>query len=383
MSQKKNRALFEEAVGTPNEQNASIKPVSRDDEKLANRRAIALWQFVLAGLVVLMIAVGGLTRLTDSGLSITEWNLVTGILPPFTEAGWLAEFEKYKLIPEYTEMNFNMSLAEFKPIYWWEWGHRFLGRIVGLAFLIPFVLFIFRKRIPTGWTMRLLIPGVLIAVQGAIGWWMVTSGLTERVDVAPYRLATHLGVAFLIFALLIWNGLSLSRPEHVLLKERRQRIVSMMSLSGAVLAFAFIQVLSGALVAGLDAGRGYTDWPLMNGALLPPEAIEMMPFWHNIFENPALAQFNHRVLGYLLFASVVFLWWRSRRAGHNRVKRWADWVLVAAVGQTLWGILTVLNGAPWNYAIFHQLGAVLLIFLLLRTRFEAAYPTEQKIERGA
>jgi len=376
MAEKKTRALFEDAT------TAQARPAPPVAVAGKGRHRVAIWQFAIAALVVLMIIVGGLTRLTDSGLSITEWNLVTGVLPPLSAEGWASEFAKYQTIPEFTEMNYDMGLAEFKVIYWWEWGHRFLGRIVGLAYLVPFIWFLMRGAIPAGWRGRLLVPGVLILLQGVVGWWMVSSGLTERVDVAPYRLATHLGLAFVILALLVWNGLRLSRPDHESLAARRQRFGGMTGAITAVGALTFVQLLAGALVAGHDAGRGYTDWPLMNGAFLPPEATEMTPFWRNIFENPALVQFDHRIIGYVLFAAVIWLWFRSRRTGHARLKRWTDWVLVASTGQMLWGILTVLNGAPLGYAIVHQAGAIALVVLLVRARYEAAYPTEQKIARA-
>ena len=376
MAEKKKRALFEDAGATAQPVAAPVVTPDRRDHR------VAMWQFAVAALVVLMILVGGLTRLTDSGLSITEWNLVTGTLPPMSVEGWASEFAKYQKIPEFTEMNYDMGLAEFKTIYWWEWGHRFLGRIIGLAYLIPFVVFLAKGAIPAGWTGRLAVPGVLILVQGVVGWWMVTSGLTERVDVAPYRLAVHLGIAFVILALLVWNGLRLSRPDHESLAARRQRFPGMVGAVTAIGALTFVQILAGALVAGHDAGRGYTDWPLMNGAILPPEATELTPFWRNIFENPALVQFDHRVIGYVLFAAIVWLWFRSRRTGHARLKRWHDWVLVAATGQMLWGILTVLNGAPLTYAIVHQAGAIVLTVLIVRARYEAAYPTAQKIARA-
>ena len=376
MADKKKRALFEEATTS---QSTVAAPVVTPDR---SRHRIAMWQFAIAGLVVLMIVIGGLTRLTDSGLSITEWNLVTGILPPLSPEGWASEFAKYQKIPEFTEMNYDMVMAEFKRIYWWEWAHRFLGRVIGLAYLIPLMVFLARKVVPAGWTGRLVVPGVLILLQGVVGWWMVSSGLTERVDVAPYRLAVHLGLAFVILGLLVWNGLRLTRPEHETLLARRQRFSGLVTAISGIGILTFIQILAGALVAGHDAGRGYTDWPLMNGAILPPEATEMTPFWKNFFENPALVQFDHRIIGYLLFAGIIWLWFRSRRSGHARLKRWHDWVLVAATGQMLWGILTVLNGAPLFYAIVHQIGAVILVVLLVRARYEAAYPSEQKIARA-
>lgn len=383
MSDKPKRSLFEDA-GSKAAQAPAGKPgpAAEAQTRLMNRRALSWWQFAIAALVVLTMLIGGLTRLTDSGLSITEWNLVTGVLPPLSAEGWQSEFAKYQTIPEFTEMNADMTLSEFKVIYYWEWGHRMLGRIVGLAFLIPFLFFFFSGRIPPGWTSRIVLPGLLIVAQGIIGWWMVSSGLSGRVDVAPYRLATHLGLAFLVFGLLLWNGWLLARADHEIVVQRRARLSGLMPITTLAVALVAVQILSGALVAGLDAGRGYTDWPLMNGAFIPPEATELTPFWVNLFENPALAQFNHRILGYLAFLGVVLLWWKSRSAGHKRTSSWAHWAMAVALIQVVWGIVTVMNGAPIGLAITHQLVAAILVFVLLRTRFEAAYPSEQKIARG-
>ncbi|RMD50181.1 MAG: heme A synthase, partial [Alphaproteobacteria bacterium] len=263
------------------------------------RRAIRAWLMVLFALVAIMIAVGGLTRLTDSGLSITEWRPVTGAIPPLSEADWQAEFEKYKKIPEYQLQNRGMTLEEFKSIYWWEWGHRLLGRVIGLVWALGLVWFWLRRQIPPGWTGRLILPGVLGGLQGAVGWWMVSSGLTGRmVDVASYRLAIHLGLAFVIFGVIGWMVFRLGRDEAELMQARRARDARMMRWGNALVALIFVQVLLGALVAGIDAGRGYIDWPLMNGQFLPDESFDYTPLWSNFFENPALVQFDHRMVGY-------------------------------------------------------------------------------------
>jgi len=371
MADKKTRALFEE-TGADSAQTAPVAaPGEADRLKAVARGRIAWWQIALALLVGLMVVVGGMTRLTDSGLSITEWNLVTGVFPPLSSESWVTEFAKYRNTPEFQQVNSDMNLDAFKSIYWWEWGHRFLGRIVGLAFLIPFLWFLLRKAIPVGWTKRLLIPGILIGVQGVIGWWMVTSGLTERVDVAPYRLATHLGLAFIIFALLLWNALSLRHTEVDLLASRRRRFKPLLGFSAICMTFLFLQILAGAMVAGLDAGRGYTDWPLMQGSFFPPHSTP-----------EAIWQFVHRMLGYAVVVIVVVFWWRSRASGHRQVTFWTGIAALGALAQMLWGIVTLINGALPGYAIFHQLGALALMFLLLRAMFEVAYPAEQRIERA-
>lgn len=238
-----------------------------DKGRRGARGAIRIWLMMLFVLVMAMIVVGGLTRLTDSGLSITEWAPVSGALPPMSEAAWQSEFDKYRQIPEYQLQNVGMSMAEFKFIYWWEWGHRQLGRFVGLVWALGFVGFLVTRKIPPGWTGRLLLLGGLGGLQGAIGWWMVASGLTgDRIDVASYRLATHLGLAFVILGVIAWFTFQLGRSERDLMQQRRVREGKLFSMSTGLMHFTFLQILLGALVAGIDAGRNYTDWPLMAGS---------------------------------------------------------------------------------------------------------------------
>ena len=331
-------------------------------------------------MVVLMIAVGGLTRLTDSGLSITEWNLVSGALPPFSEAAWLVEFEKYKAIPEYQLQNKGMSLAEFKVIYWWEWGHRQLGRLVGFVWAVGFLYLIIRHTIPRAWIGRMVLLGALGGLQGAIGWWMVSSGLTGRmVDVASYRLATHLGLAFIILSLLLWYILRLKRSEMALFQAQRNQDASMARIGIVLYAATFFQILLGALVAGIDAGRGYIDWPLMNGQFLPSESFDYTPLLTNFFENPALVQFNHRIVGYLLFGFVIWVFFHAKRNPHAIIQSTSKAVLVMATLQMLLGIFTVIYAAPWYFAILHQLGAVMLIGLVVKLNFDARSPFSKAI----
>ena len=381
MSQK--RSIFED-VGAAK----SAAPETRetgviDKASKGARGAIRVWLMVLFALVVLMIAVGGLTRLTDSGLSITEWRPVTGAIPPMTAADWDAEFEKYRAIPEYQLQNKGMSLAEFKVIYWWEWGHRQLGRVIGLVWGAGFLFFWLTKRIPTGWTGRLLTLGILGGLQGAIGWWMVASGLTgTMLDVASYRLATHLGLAFVILGLIAWYVLHLGRPERELMQARRAREPRLQAHSNALIGFAFIQILLGALVAGIDAGRNYTDWPLMAGAFTPPDMWQITPWWRNLFENDGTVQFIHRIWGYLLIVITALTWSRARRSSYTATKRAFDWIAVMLFGQIVLGIATVMYSAPWQLAILHQFTAVVLWVLILRGRHLAQFPRAQSI-RGA
>ncbi len=345
------------------------------------RRAIRLWLMALFALVVVMIAVGGLTRLTDSGLSITEWKPVTGALPPLSAEAWDAEFDKYKQIPEYQQQNAGMSMAEFKVIYWWEWGHRQLGRVIGLVWAAGFAYFALRREIPTGWMGRLLLLGALGGLQGAIGWWMVSSGLEGgRLDVAPYRLATHLGLAFIILGLICWYVLKLGRRESDLMQARRDGDAKLKRMSTGLMHASYLQVVLGALVAGNDAGRTYTDWPLMGGEVFPSLAFEFAPWWRNFFEGEALVQFNHRLLGYLIFVFGLIVWRASRRSAKRATKQAFDWVAVMLFGQMVLGVGTVLYAAPWHLAIVHQLGAVALICLILRARFLSMYPASQSVK---
>jgi len=305
---------------------------------------------------------------------------VTGALPPMSAEVWEDEFDKYRAIPEYQLQNKGMSLSEFKVIYWWEWGHRQLGRVIGLVWVFGFFGFLVTRKIPPGWTGRLFFLGVLGGAQGAIGWWMVSSGLEgEMLDVASYRLATHLGLAFVILGFIAWYAMLLGREERALMQARRAREAKLFGLGTGLLHFAFLQILIGALVAGIDAGRTYTDWPLMAGGILPPD------FWiaelglRNFFENPGLVQFIHRVTGYLLLAFGIVVWLKGRSSTHAATRAAFNAAFIALMAQVLLGIVTVLYVAAWQVAIVHQVLAVVLWVLILRARFLAQYPRAQSV----
>ena len=375
------RSIFEEV---DNAEKPASKPKKSggiiDQGRDEWRKPARIWMLILFKLVVLMIVVGGLTRLTDSGLSITEWNVISGAVPPMGEAAWLVEFDKYKAIPEYELQNKGMTLGEFKTIYWWEWGHRQLGRLIGLVWAMGFVYLLMRYTIPRAWQGRMLLLGILGGAQGAIGWWMVSSGLTGRmVDVASYRLATHLGLAFIIMSFLLWYMFRLKRSEMELFQAQRNEDRGMSQIGVALYVVTFFQILLGALVAGIDAGRGYIDWPLMGGQFLPSESFDYTPFLSNFFENPALVQFNHRMIGYILFAFIIWVFFRSKRSAHAIVQSTAKAALVMATLQMLLGIMTVLYAAPWYFAIVHQLGAVMLLALVLKLNFDARTPFSRSI----
>ncbi|MZR13287.1 heme A synthase [Maritimibacter sp. DP07] len=374
------RSIFEEVEEGAGPRKARATGMIEKGAGRGARRAIRAWLIGLFALVCVMVLVGGLTRLTDSGLSITEWNLVSGTVPPMNAEDWATEFEKYRASPEYRLQNEGMSLSEFKTIYWWEWGHRQLGRFIGLFWIAGFLYFWLSKRIPGGWTGRLFTIGALIGVQGAVGWWMVHSGLQgDRVDVASYRLATHLGLAFSILGLILWCILLLSRSEADVMQARRLRERSLFGMGTGLMHLAFLQIILGALVAGIDAGRSYIDWPLMAGQFFPPYAFDLEPAWRNFFENPGLVQFMHRIAGYLLALFAIGAFFRGRRAA-NRTTRTAFTLASAMVlVQMVIGIVTVMQGAQLEYAIVHQAGAILTFALIIMARYRAGYPTAQSV----
>ena len=378
---RKSRNIFEE-VGSEARDRAAPRQTGVIDRaaRTGARRALRIWLMALFALVVTMIAVGGLTRLTDSGLSITEWAPISGAIPPLSAEDWAAEFEAYRQIPEYQLQNRGMSMAEFQVIYWWEWGHRQLGRFIGLVWAVGFVGFLAARQIPPGWTGRLLLLGALGGLQGAIGWWMVASGLTEgMLDVASYRLATHLGLAFVILGLLAWYIFRLGRAQTDLLQAQRARDRKLWGMSTGLLHLSFVQILLGALVAGIDAGRSYTDWPLMAGQIFPGNAFDLEPLWRNIFENAGLVQFVHRVTGYLLFGFAIAVWLAGRKSPHPATRRAFGDMMALMVVQLILGIVTVLNAAPWQLAILHQATAVALWVVVLRARFLAGYPRAESV----
>ena len=301
-----------------------------------HQRAIRLWLWAVAALVIALVLVGGATRLTESGLSIVEWRPVTGVMPPLSDAGWQAEFEKYQAIPQYTQHNAGMCLAAFKAIYWWEWTHRLLGRVIGAAFLLPFLFFLWRGWVAPGLRARLWLIFGLGALQGAVGWWMVASGLAERTEVSQYRLATHLLLACLILVALVWTARRLSpRIEPV---AGRNRVTAI-----ALVALTLLQIYLGGIVAGLRAGLIYNTWPLIDGALVPDASRLWFetPLWRNVFENTLTAQFDHRMAAYILFGLAL---WHAIDAAAKRAGTRSAIALAAAVSvQAVLGVLTVIN----------------------------------------
>lgn len=315
------------------------------------QQQIAIWLFVMCGLVAAMVIVGGATRLTDSGLSITEWRPVTGAVPPLSEEHWLQEFEKYKTIPEYEEVNYGMSLDEFKTIYWWEWGHRLLGRVIGAAFFFPMVFFVATGKARGALAYKLAGLFLLGGLQGALGWWMVTSGLADRVDVSQYRLAAHLSLAVILFGLMFWLALDLW-PARKAGVSRTIRIGAL-----ALTAGVFAQIMLGAFVAGLRAGRTFNTWPLMDGKFFPDGYFDGAPGLNDLFETVAAVQFNHRIGAYLLAAGAVWFYLVARKTELESRAR----LVLAAVGlQIVLGVWTVLAATPISLGLAHQAGALMV-----------------------
>jgi cytochrome c oxidase assembly protein subunit 15 len=321
-------------------------------------RAVAWWLLVIAVMIYIMVVIGGLTRLTESGLSIVEWRPFTGVVPPLSHADWQALFDEYQRYPEFQKVNRSMTLAGFQAIFWLEYFHRLWGRLIGVVFLLPFVYFLARGRIDRALAPRLAVVFVLGGLQGALGWYMVQSGLVDRPDVSQYRLAAHLAFALALYGYLLWLVFGLlARPRPL-----AGRVPAWLGpAAGAVFAFICLTIVAGAFVAGLDAGLIYNEFPLMGGSLAPPDLLTLTPAWLNFFEHPPAVQFMHRVLAVTTFASVLALWAATRFRGIMPRLRAASSVLMAVAAlQVLLGVSTLLLYVPIPLAAAHQATAVLV-----------------------
>ncbi len=339
--------------------------VSAVDRSRGAPRAVAAWLLACCALVFAMVVVGGVTRLTHSGLSITEWQPIVGTLPPLSTADWEVAFAKYRETPEYRQVNHAMTLAEFKGIFWWEYFHRLLGRLIGVAFLVPFLWFAVRRRIPEGYGAALAGIFVLGGLQGALGWYMVKSGLVDDPRVSQFRLTAHLGLAFVIFAAMFWVALSLLAPARIARPGPRER--SARRFASAFAGLVFAMVLTGGFVAGIRAGFAYNTFPLMNGHVVPPEIMLLDPWWKNFFYNMATVQFDHRLLAWVLAFAAPLLWWNVRAAAGApaRARTGAHLLLAMLAVQIALGIATLVHVVPVPLAAAHQAGALLVFALAL------------------
>ena len=337
-------------------------------------RPVATWLLICCTLVFTIVVVGGITRLTRSGLSIVEWKPIAGMLPPLSLADWQEAFARYQQTPEFAKVNHAMTLAEFEFIFWWEWVHRQLGRLIGIVFLLPFVWFAIRGRITGSLPWKLAGIFVLGGLQGAMGWYMVQSGLVDDPRVSQYRLTAHLGLAFLIFAAMFWIALGLLYPRNwgqtpISDAARIQSPMRLRRAATGLVALVFVMVLTGGLVAGIHAGHAYNTFPLMNGHVVPPEILMLSPTWKNFFENMATVQFDHRLVAWTLAITVVAFWFASRRHALSPRARLAVNLLLAMLAiQVMLGISTLLLVVPIPLAAAHQAGALLLFAAAINAR---------------
>ena len=328
-------------------QNAALSQTTFAGDRL---RPVRIWLYLIAFMVLCMVMVGGMTRLTGSGLSITTWRPISGIIPPLNEADWLAEFAGYKLIPQFDVYNHWMTLEDFKGIFWWEWIHRFLGRMIGFAFAIPFVVFLVQKRLTRDMAVPLAGLFLLGGFQGFLGWWMVSSGLSELTSVSQYRLATHLTAALLLLLALVWVARRM-RPQPTEGHISRFNVGS----TALLLVLLVIQIAAGGFVAGIDAGMGYNTWPLMEGKFIPDGLGAYEPGWRSMFEHGLTVQFNHRMLAYLIAAvTAVLLILQARKAGLGGVHRWLVLISILVLAQISLGIATLLSMVQIDVAVSHQ-----------------------------
>ncbi|WP_417457028.1 COX15/CtaA family protein [Kordiimonas sp.] len=319
-----------------------------------DRRAVGIWLLFMAFTVFVMVVVGGATRLTESGLSIVDWRPVTGVLPPIGDEAWQEEFAKYQTSPEFKLKNYHMSIEDFKGIFYWEWAHRLLGRLIGLFFFVPMVWFWLKGRVPEGYKPRLIVLFVLGGLQGLLGWYMVKSGLVDEPAVSHYRLTAHLSLALLIFSALFSTALSLLNPAPTQGSKVMKRLSHLFAL---VLVF---QLVMGALVAGLKAGHIFNTWPLMGETFMPEGLLVMEPMWRNFVDNAVTTQFDHRIGAYVLFALAVVIWFVARRA-NSTVKGAASFLMASVVMQMTLGIVMLLLEVPVSWGTAHQGGGVVVL----------------------
>lgn len=370
--------IFED-VTTPKAESLEFKRSNKlpDESRKENQKYITIWLLLTTLGVIAMIILGGLTRLNDSGLSITTWAPITGIIPPFASHDWQRAFEMYQKTPEFIHQNFHMTLGEFKTIYWWEWGHRLLGRIVGLGFLLPFLWFTIKKKLPLHCRSLCFIILVLLGLQGVIGWWMVQSGLVDtRTDVSPVRLAVHLCLALIILMYLVWTIAVLKREDWSLVSASRIRNARVVWYARCFLLLSLLQLFFGALVSGSDAGKVYTDWPWMEGSFFPSDSFFLPSPFYDVYANLGLVQFIHRLLAYILIFFSALFWLKTRRMTYGKIGLWSGKFFTFLVVQMVIGISTLYSPDTWITPLLHQLTAICIVIILVRTYFEASYPAE-------
>jgi len=334
-------------------------------------RPIAIWLLIGCLLIFLMVAIGGMTRLTHSGLSMVEWNLFMGSIPPTSEADWQELFDKYKQYPEYQLVNFNIELDEFKSIFYWEYGHRMFGRLIGLVFIAPFLWFWMKGMISKKLMPRLLLILAMGAFQGFLGWYMVKSGLVKKPDVSHYRLAMHLVTAFLTFAYTFWVALDLLDVKRI-----QRAHLSINRVLKFLLVLVVIQIIWGAYVAGLNAGKVYNSWPMMGDSWMAEGVTSMSPLWMNFVEGIAGVQFAHRYLAYLVVGIILYIFFKGRKLDLlDKQQKAINIMLLAVCFQFILGVFTLLYAVPISLGLLHQLGAFILLGSVIYSMHRFKMPT--------
>ena len=331
--------------------------------EIKTQKQISYWLFTCAFSILVMVIIGGITRLTDSGLSMTDWNFFSGIIPPTNNHDWNALFQNYKLYPEYKFINFDMTIDEFKKIFFWEYLHRIWGRIIGLIFFIPFIYFLIKKSIDKQLLYFLIPVSMLGCFQGFMGWYMVSSGLVHDPDVSQYRLASHLGIAFILYCSLLFKGWGLHRNENSFFVDVKE---TLLSINYFLLGFlmVFLTVLSGAFVAGTDAGLAYNNFPYMGPSIFPPDAFVLQPIWKNFFENISLIQFIHRIFATFTAFFLIYVSVRQLKFGNNFEKKILKLIIICVSFQYILGILVVRLYVPISIGVLHQFGSLIILSLL-------------------
>jgi cytochrome c oxidase assembly protein subunit 15 len=341
-------------------------------DRTRDRSLIRIWLGAVILMVIAMIVVGGATRLTGSGLSITEWKPIHGVIPPIGEIEWQEEFAKYQQIPQYQIVNKGMSLGEFKEIFWWEWGHRLLGRMIGVVFFVPFLLLWITGRIERPVIPSLVGLFLLGGAQGAIGWWMVKSGLADRISVSQYRLATHLLIACLILGAAVWISRGLAPDKG----ENRTKAAPLKGMASFIIVIVFLQIFLGGLVAGLKAGMTYNTWPLMDGSIIPSGVFDYAPRWRSVFEDVMTVQFDHRVVAYLLvIAAMIHAFQAWKLVPRSPAARRARHLAVLVLAQAGIGVATLIAVVPLDLALLHQFGAAVVLWAAVAHRRALNEPT--------
>jgi len=369
-----NRLIFQDVADTCENASQAVSPGNFHED--ITRRRFAYACFIFSALLLLMVVIGGITRVTDSGLSITQWEVIRGIIPPLNHSEWQEAFGRYQIIPEFTQQNSWMTLADFKKIYIWEWLHRLYGRFLGLLVIMPLFIPRIRKLVPVGYMRHWVTIIILITCQGAIGWWMVSSGLAERVDVSPYRLAVHLSLAFVIMSYVLVCGMRLMQPEWLIQHRARNRNLSLVRLSISLAMVLFMQNILGALVAGGEAAKIYLEWPMMGDTFFPYEAISSYVGYMDIISDPAIIQFIHRTLAYLIIVLSIMLWWKVRRSAYNTIATYYKYFLLCVLAQVMIGI-GILEIGDYHRSIalrvIHQTVSFVVFASYVRFLFEVYY----------